>query len=84
MLLKKEANEMEQLRRTMGDVFVQPSRPLASSCIMVKLACNLNLLLVEKDIAIITIGPEQFVVGCKWGCESLQWAALQEDMKRDL
>ena len=41
VLLKKDAQDIEHLRQTIGGVFVKPSRPLvAMSCTMVKATCN--------------------------------------------
>jgi hypothetical protein len=71
VLLNKEANEIEQLRRTMGDDCSPPSRFLAILSTFSKLACNCILIAVRSDVVNIT-GQEQLAVGCKGGCESLQ------------
>ena len=43
MFLKKHAMQIEQLRRTMGDAFVHPSRPLATAWTLAKLESNYTL-----------------------------------------
>jgi hypothetical protein len=72
-LLKKNADDIKALRELMGPDFVLPIRTLAMACVFVKLACNCMLFGIKDDIADF-IGPCQFAVGCKGGCESLQWA----------
>jgi hypothetical protein len=47
-----------------------------------KLVCNCTIYGINDDIAEVT-GPCQFAVGCKGGCESLQWA-LHVAMEADL
>jgi len=80
-LLKKNEEDIHALRELLGSDFVLSIRPLAMSCVFVKLACNCMLSSIKDDIADVTC-PCQFAVGCKGGCESLQWA-LQAAMEAD-
>ncbi len=80
-LLKKNEEDITALRELMGPDFVLPIRPLAMACVFVKLACNCMLSSIKDDIEEVT-GPSQFAVGCKGGCEALQWA-LQAAMEAD-
>jgi hypothetical protein len=72
-LLKKDEDDIHALRTLLGLDFVLPIRPLALACVFVNLACNCMLMGIKDDIANVT-GPCQLAVGCKGGCESLQWA----------
>jgi hypothetical protein len=72
-LLKKNEEDIQALRELLGPDFVLSIRPLAMACVFVKLSCNCVLSRINDVIADVT-GPCQFAVGCKRGCESLQWA----------
>ena len=80
-LLKKSKEDTQALRDLLGPSFILPIRPLAMACVFVKMRCNCTLTDIKDDIADVT-GPTQFAVGCKGGCESLQWA-LQVAMEAD-
>ncbi len=72
-LLKKSEEDIQAMRALLGPDCVLPIRPLAIACVFVKLACICMLSGIKDDIANVT-GPCQLAVGCKGGCESLQWA----------
>ena len=72
-LLKKREEDTRALRDLLEPSFILPICPLAMACVFVKLACNCTVSGIKDDIANV-IGPNQFAVGCKGGCESLQWA----------
>ena len=80
-LLKKNEEDTQALRELMGPDFVLPIRPLAMACVFMKLVCKCVLYGIQGDIAEV-IGPFQYVVGCKGGCESLPWT-LQVAMEAD-
>jgi len=69
----RNEEDIHALCELLGSDFVLLIRPLAVSCVFVKLACNCMLSGIKDDIADVT-SPCQFAVGCKGGCESLQWA----------
>ena len=71
-LLKKNLEDIHTMRALLGPDFVLSIRPLAMACVFVKLACNCMLSGIKDNIEDVT-GPSQFAVGCKGGCESLQW-----------
>jgi hypothetical protein len=81
-LLKKNEEDTQALRELMGPNFVLPIMPRAMTCVFVKPACNCVISGIKDNIAEVN-GPCQYDVGCKEGCESLQWA-LQVAMEADL
>jgi hypothetical protein len=44
ILLKKDAETIEEMKRVLGDAYVQPQRPLGMGSSLVKLASNSTLL----------------------------------------
>ena len=81
VLLKKDEEAMEDMRRRQGDAYVQPSRPLGMGCVLAKLA-NSCVMRHLRDFVADIVGPEQFAVNARGGCEMIQ-LALQVLMEND-
>ena len=81
VLLKKDAETMEQMMRDKGPAYVQPSRPLGMGCVLAKLANSCVMRHLRGFVADI-VGPGQFAVDARGGCEQVQ-LALQVLMEND-
>jgi len=73
-LLKKSEVDIHALRELLGPDFVLPIRPLDMAGLFVKLLARNCVLSGIKDDIVEVTSLGQFIVGCKGGCESLQWA----------
>ncbi len=81
ILLKKDAETMEEMKRTPGDTYIQPQQPLGVGSSLVKLASNYALLLLRDSLG-AAVGSSQFAAETKRGCDLVQWA-LQLAMESD-
>jgi hypothetical protein len=69
------------MKRTLGDAYIQPHRPLGMGSSLVKLASNFALLLLRGSLG-VAVGPSQFAVETKGVCDLVQWAlhlAMESD-----
>jgi hypothetical protein len=73
VLLKKDAEQMQDLKDKQGEAYLQPQRSIGMGTALVKLACNCALTMF-KDAMGTALGPSQFAVETKGGCALLQWA----------
>ena len=79
-LLKKDSATIQRARQEEGADFKLPVRPLGISCALVKAASQAALLEIKDQLA-PTVGPSQFAVDTKAGCDQIQWA-IQVAMER--
>jgi hypothetical protein len=79
VLLKKDAETIATMKRVQGTAYVQPQRPLRMGSTFIKVASNCALLLIRGSLD-PAVGPAQFSVETKGGCDLIQWA-LQMAMK---
>ena len=73
ILLKKNAEAMEQMKQRLGPTYVQPQRPIGIGMAIAKVTCNCALLLVKAAMG-PAVRPSQFAVETKGGCALSQWA----------
>jgi hypothetical protein len=73
VLLKKENETMKEMKRLQGPAYVQPQRPLGMGSTLIKVASNCALILIRGSLG-PTVGPTQFSVETKGGCDLIQWA----------
>ena len=75
--LKKDAATLVEMKVALGDAYLQPQRPSGIGSTLVKVACNCALLLLRGSLG-GAVGPLQFSVGTKGGCDLVQWALLMD------
>ena len=73
VLLKKDAYTMAAMKQAQGPAYLQPRRPLGMGSTFVKLASNCALHLIRGAMG-PAVGPAQFSVETKGGCDLVQWA----------
>jgi hypothetical protein len=73
VLLKKDAETMAAMKQAQGLAYLQPQRPLNMGSTFVKLASNCALHLIRGSMG-PAVGPAQFSVETKGGCDLVQWA----------
>ena len=73
VLLKKDAKTMEAMKQAQGPAYLQPRRPLGMGSTFVKLASNCALHFIRGAMGPV-VGPAQFSVETKGGCDLVQWA----------
>jgi hypothetical protein len=73
ILLKKDAEIMTAMKDALGADYVQPHRPLGMGSILVYIASNCALIMLRGSFGVV-VGPSQFSVETKVGCDLIQWA----------
>jgi hypothetical protein len=71
VLLKKDAETMVAMKQTQGHAYLHPQRPLGMGSNFVKLASNCALHLIRCAMG-SAVGPAQFSVENKGGCDLIQ------------
>ena len=73
ILLTKDAETMANMKLLQDDAYRQPPRPLGIGSTLMKVASNCALILVKGSLG-PAVGPTQFSVVTKGGCDHVQWA----------
>ncbi len=71
VLLKKDAETMDAMKQAQGLAYLHPQRPLGMGSTFVKLASNCALHLIRGAMG-LAVGPTQFSVETKGGCDLVQ------------
>jgi hypothetical protein len=64
---------MAAMKEALGMDYLQPQRPLDMGSTLFKIASNCALLLLRGSLG-VAVGPSQFSVETKRGCDLIQWA----------
>ena len=73
VLHKKDAETMEEMKRLLGDAYMQPHKPLGMGSTLVKLVSNCAMFLLKGNLG-PAVGPSRFFVETKGGRDHMQWA----------
>ena len=71
VLLKKDAETMAAMKQAQGPTYLQPQRPLGMGSTFLKLTSNCALHLIRGAMG-PAVGPAQFSVETKGGCDLVQ------------
>jgi hypothetical protein len=71
--LKKDADTMATMKEALELNYLHSQRPLGTGSTLIKIASNCALLLLHDSLGVV-VGPSQFSVETKGGCNLIQWA----------